>query len=197
MFAVLTIVLFILGGPCLLFCELREGGLPPTTTLKKLLGLRHCQVTCAKNVKTRIDTDSSARFGSRRCFSIAVSPRIVGTNEGHETHVSPEETSRKKSNQTATKRKNERSARPGWKKRRKNEKKTNTSYSPPRKCPNARLRRCTKLLELVSVNTDKLVDPTHEKIETGCKNAKRKGKAMLKGPNLLLSCSRQCHILKL
>ena len=47
----------------------------------------HCQVPCAKNVNTRVEVDFLCKFVSlllkpQMFFSIAVSPRIVGANEG-------------------------------------------------------------------------------------------------------------------
>ena len=74
--------------------ELREGGLPPTATLTKFLGLRHCQVPCAKNVKTRVEVDFLRKF-----VSLLLTPQMFldrrfsthcwdkrGPNETHVSH---------------------------------------------------------------------------------------------------------------
>ena len=47
----LIIVLLILDTALLATLEC---GPPPTAALEELLGLRHCQVLCAKNVNTRL-----------------------------------------------------------------------------------------------------------------------------------------------
>ena len=57
-FVLLIIVLLILDTSLLAALpELLEGGLPPTAALEELLGLRHNQVPCAKNVNTRVEVD--------------------------------------------------------------------------------------------------------------------------------------------
>ena len=94
-FAVLIIALLTLDTA--LFAalhELREGGLPPTATLKKLLGLRHCQVPCTKNVNTRVEVDFLRKF-----VSLLLKPQMFldrrfsthcwdkrGPNETHVSH---------------------------------------------------------------------------------------------------------------
>ena len=56
-----------------------------------------------------------------------------------------------------------------------------------------------KLLELIWVDTDKSVDSLSVKFDRDCvpRNTRRRSKARFKEPYLLLSCSRQCHHLKL
>ena len=58
--------------------ELLEGGLPPTAALEELLGLRHNQVPCVKNVNTSVEVD-------RRC-----STHCWHKRRPNETHVSHE-----------------------------------------------------------------------------------------------------------
>ena len=96
-FAVLIIVLLILDTALLAALhELREGGLPPTAALEKLLGLRHCQVPCAKNVNTRVEVDFLRKF-----VSLLLKPQMFldrrflthcwAKRGPHETHVSHEQ----------------------------------------------------------------------------------------------------------
>ena len=56
-----------------------------------------------------------------------------------------------------------------------------------------------KLLELIWVDTDKSGDSLSVKFDRDCvpRNTRRRSKARFKEPYLLLSCSRQCHHLKL
>ena len=71
-FAVLIIVHLVLDTALLAALhELLEGGLPPTAALEQLLGLRHCQVPCAKNVNTRVEVDFL-----RKLVSLLLKPQM-------------------------------------------------------------------------------------------------------------------------